>query len=95
MELKDFVATTLKEIYAGLKDAQTDERSFEIWTTSSIGGGIHFDLAVTSASTTESSTKKEAGLKIKVISAEIDKEGKSTISAESTSRIVFTVNPNE
>lgn len=95
MELKDFVSTTLKEIYSGLNEAKTSTRSFQIWSTGYKEGGIHFDLAVTSASMTENASNKGGGLKIKVASVDAGKQGKSTESAETTSRIVFTVNPTD
>lgn len=94
MELKDFIATTLKEIYAGIDEAKgTTQKHFQIWPTTQRDGGIKFDLAVTSSSTTESTSTKGGGLKVKVISAEIEKGKSASYSAETTSRIVFSVNP--
>jgi|GEM_PF-6175673 len=51
MELKDFVATTLEEIYSGLETAdQKVHKSFAIYGNGPNikNGGITFDLAVSS-----------------------------------------------
>jgi hypothetical protein len=95
LELKDFVSTTLKEIEAALSEAQkTGSHIYYVSpNVQGVQGGIKFDLAVTSGTTSEGASNVGGGLRVKVISAEIGKTGKSTISAETTSRIVFTVNP--
>lgn len=94
MELKDFVSTTLKEIDQGLADAKAavGHGYYVSVNTQGISGGIKFDLAVTSGSVSEGGSSVGGGLRVKVVSAELGKTEKSTVTAETTSRIIFTVN---
>lgn len=89
MDIKDFVFQTLKQIEEAVKEATTPDMEYYLDTYSS--KGVHFNLAVTNSSTSESGGKKAGGLQIKIVEAQLGKEKKQTATEESVSRIEFNI----
>jgi hypothetical protein len=90
MDVKDFVAETLKQITEGTKAASTTDQRFYLDNYSS--KGVHFNLAVanTETSTKGSGSKANVNL-LKVVSAGGEKGQKSTVSSETVSRVEFNI----
>ena len=96
MDLKDFVSTTLLDIFQGVKDAQTrlsqERTGGQINPGSPSGEGqletVHFDVAVVANEGTQTNAK--AGVSV-VPFLQLAAGGASSQSTASTSRIQFKV----
>jgi hypothetical protein len=96
--LKDFIRQSLLEISDALREANEAYKKSHSFDRAAFilisggnkkeGNGIHFDLAVTTKSETESGGK--AGVNISIV--ELNTGGQSQQTEENVSRISFTVN---
>lgn len=90
MEIRDFVATTLKQISEGAKAASDSQQRFHLDTTTS--KGVHFNLALVNTETRSKSGGGKAKANVlRIASAEIGKGSNSTAISESISRVEFNI----
>ncbi|MCX6784000.1 MAG: hypothetical protein NT141_02945 [candidate division WWE3 bacterium] len=92
MKLDDFVAGALSDINKGLSDASKVTGKSSYIEISSPNNGVHFDVAVTTANSTEQSADGKIGIGvIQVVGLGVNATVKNNDASSVVSRIQFTV----
>jgi len=87
MNIEQFVKQVLTELAEAVHTVDKSKINFQVDGNK----GVDFDLAVVTASSEKTESDKEAGLKIKVVSAGIKKNGTKEASEQVTSRVKFNI----
>ena len=87
MDVEQFVGDTLKQISAAVTNSDKTTYDFELKPAE----GIRFSLAVSTSNTSGTEKGAGGGVRVKVLSGELNKKSTSSDVHETTSRIEFTV----
>ncbi len=87
MDVEQFVGDVLKQVSSAVDASDKSTYDFRIKP----GSGVKFSLAVSTSSTSGTEKGGAGGVRVKVLSGELNKKSTSSDVHETTSRIEFTV----
>lgn len=91
MDIEQFVKEVLTELASAVNAVDKSKINFQVNGSQ----GVDFDLAVVTSSSEKTTSDKEGGLKVKVVSAGMKKSGTAEATEQVTSRVKFNITAYE
>lgn len=94
MDVKDFITETIVQIHAAIEESEKKTQGEIMVNNVMSGGGIQFDIAVTTKEDASSSAEAHGKMGLQVVGIGANGQATNSSSSEMVSRIKFTINPD-